>query len=160
MLCENFTYIGRGRVLGLAECRPTGLVSRWVRLVLSGSASAPLTERASRWVGMGSGESALSELSELSFMTTDHLQLSLLSIVLQTVGLNIKQAMLLSHENLWYFSELIEALKWMLFILTLQTLSNIVDCIELGTIMELSDLSLKQDTRLMNYNGEKVFYWA
>ena len=31
--------------------------------------SAPLTERASRWVGTGSGESALSGLSELSFMT-------------------------------------------------------------------------------------------
>ena len=29
----------------------------------------PVTERASRWVGTGSGESALSGLSELSFMT-------------------------------------------------------------------------------------------
>ena len=33
--------------------------------------SAPLMERASRWVGTGSGESALSGLSELSFMTAD-----------------------------------------------------------------------------------------
>ena len=55
--------------LGLA-----GLVSCWAHLIPSGSASAPLTERALCWVGMGSGESALSGLSELLFMTINWLK--------------------------------------------------------------------------------------
>ena len=84
MLCENFIYTGQGHVLGLAglvsrwaglrlvgftEFWLAGLVSCWARLVPPGSASAPLTERASRWVSMSSVESALSRLSGLSFMT-------------------------------------------------------------------------------------------
>ena len=56
-------------LVGLVEFRLAGLVSRWAHLIPLRLATAPLTEHASRWVSMGSGESALSELSELSFMT-------------------------------------------------------------------------------------------
>ena len=53
----------------LTEFKLAGLVSRWTHLIPPGSVSAALTERASHWVGMGSGEWALSGLSERSFMT-------------------------------------------------------------------------------------------
>ena len=46
-----------------------GLVSRWAHLNLPGPAFTPLMECGFRWVSLGSGESALSGLSGLSFMT-------------------------------------------------------------------------------------------
>ena len=56
-------------LVGLMGFRLAGLVSRWAHLISLRLATAPLTERASHWISMGSGESALSELSKLSFMT-------------------------------------------------------------------------------------------
>jgi len=59
------------RLAGLIEFGLAGLVSCWVHLIPPGSASAPLTEHASSWIGIGSSESALSGLSQLSFMTLE-----------------------------------------------------------------------------------------
>ena len=62
------------RLTGLMGFWLAGLVSCWAHLIPPGLASAPLTERASRWVGMGSGELALSGLLELSFMTQNSVE--------------------------------------------------------------------------------------
>ena len=67
-LCENSIYTG-WRPVPLDQHLSLGLASRWASMFLPGSASALLAGRASRWVGMGSGESAPSGLSEPSFMT-------------------------------------------------------------------------------------------
>ena len=67
VLCENFIYTGQ-RPVPLDQHLSLRLASRWASMILLGSASALLVGRASYWVGMGSGESALSGLSELSFM--------------------------------------------------------------------------------------------
>ena len=53
----------------LGAFRLVRLVLRWAHLNPPGSTSTPLMERGSRWVSLGSGESALSGLSGLSFMT-------------------------------------------------------------------------------------------
>ena len=66
--CGAWGLRGLG-LAGLMGCQLGGLVSHWVHQIPPGSASVPLMECGSCWVGMGSGESALSGLSELSFMT-------------------------------------------------------------------------------------------
>jgi len=56
-------------LIELEGFRLVGLVSRWAHLNPPGSASTPLMERGSRRNSLGSGESVLSGLSGLSFMT-------------------------------------------------------------------------------------------
>jgi len=67
-LCENFIYTGQ-RPVPPDQHLSLRLASRWASMILPGSALALLAGHALRWVGMGSGESAHSRLSELSFMT-------------------------------------------------------------------------------------------
>ena len=69
----KFIYTGQRRV-PLDKHLSLRLASRWASMILPGSAPALLAGRASRWVGMGSGESALSGLSELSFMTQNSIE--------------------------------------------------------------------------------------
>ena len=88
---------------------------------------------------------------------TERLQLSLPPIVLQTAGLDIERVTLLSQENLRCFPGLTEALKRMSFTLNLQTLPTSIDCIEVNALTESSDFPFGQNSRLMNYNSEKVF---